>query len=70
MCTCADPERFVKGGPIFTVFMGFFVVDEGDRGSKFHTKRAIIGPPAKLRLNGVRWRADDGHTLNSGLVAL
>ena len=64
------PRKFCQRGSIFTVFMFFFVVDEGDRGSKCHTKRAIIGPPAKLRLNGVRWRADDGHTLNSGLVAL
>ena len=31
---------------------------------------AIIGPPAKHYLNGVRWCADDGPTLNAGLVAL
>ena len=38
-------------------------------GSKEHYKRAIIGPPAKRHLNGVRWRADDGPTLNAGSVA-
>ena len=30
--------------------------------------QAVIGPPAKRHLN--RWRADDGQTLNAGLVAL
>ena len=34
------------------------------------TKKNIIDPPAKRQLNGVRWRADDGPILNSGLVAL
>ena len=36
-------------------------------------KSAIIGPPAKRHFNaieiGFRWRADDGPTLNPGLVA-
>ena len=30
-------------------------------------KRAIIGPPVKRHLN-VRWRANDGTTLNASLV--
>ena len=36
-------------------------------------KSPIIGPPAKRHFNaieiGFRWRADDGPTLNAGLVA-
>ena len=31
----------------------FFLVDEGEGGSKYHYLRAIIGPPAKRHLNGV-----------------
>ena len=38
-------------------------------GSKYHYKRAIIGPPAKRHLMAFRWRADDDPTLNAGLVA-
>ena len=38
--------------------------------SKYHYKWAIIGPPAKCHLMAFRWRADDGPTLNAGLVAL
>ena len=39
-------------------------------GSKYHYKWAIIGPPAKRHLNGVRLTGDDGPTLNVGLIAL
>ena len=38
---CADPESF------------FFLVDEGEGGSKYRYKWAIIDPPAKHHLNGV-----------------
>ena len=31
-------------------------------------KQAIIGPPAKCNLMAFCWRADDGLTLNTGLV--
>ena len=37
---------------------------------KYHYKRTIIGPPAKRHLNGVSLAADDGPTMNAGLVAL
>ena len=60
---CADPESFVRGGPILTGFLVVFLVDEGEEVSKYHAKRVIIGPPAKRHLN-------DGSTLKSGLVAL
>ena len=33
-------------------------------------KQAIIGPPAKRHLMAFCWRADDGLTLNTGLVCL
>ena len=32
--------------------------------------RTIVGPPAKRHLNAFHWRANDGPTLNAGLVAL
>ena len=66
-CACADPESFVRGGPTLTTFI---LVDEGEKGSKYHYKRAIIGSPAKRHLNGVCWHADVGSTFNAGLVAL
>ena len=56
---CADPERFVRGGPTLT----FFKLMRG--GANYRNKRAIIDPPAAFR-----WRADDDTTLNAGLVLL
>ena len=38
-------------------------------GSKYNYKRAIIGPPVKRHKVVFLWRADDGPTLNAGLVA-
>ena len=58
--SCADPESFIRGDPTLTLF--FFLVDEarwGEEGSKYHYKRAIIGPPASCHV-------DDGPTLNAG----
>ena len=40
------------------------------RGSKYYYKRLIIGPPAKRHLMEFCLRADDGPTLNAGLVAI
>ena len=51
-------------------FDGFFLIDGGDRGSKYRFNWAIIGPPANAFEMAFRWRADDGPTLNAGLVAL
>ena len=39
-------------------------------GFKYRYKWAIIRSPAKRHLNGVSLGADDGPTLNAGLVAL
>ena len=51
--TCADP-----GGPTFFTFF-YLISYKGDRGSKYHYKRAITGPPANANKNGVslsdRW---------------
>ena len=55
-----ESRKFCQRGSNFDNI--FFLVNEG-RGSKYHYKRAIIGPPA------FRWRADDGPTLNAGFVA-
>ena len=49
-------RKFCKRGSNF----GVFLVDEGRE-----DKRAIIGPPVKRQI----WRADDGPTSNTGLVA-
>ena len=57
---CADPESFVRGGPALTTF---FLVYEGSGGSKYHYKRAIIGPPA-IQM-AFRWRAEDGLILDA-----
>ena len=51
---------FQRGSNFFYVFfVCFFFSWVGERGSKYHYKRAIIGPPAKRHLNGVslagRW---------------
>ena len=59
-----------------------FLVDEGREESKYHYKPAIKGMPAKRHLRAIigapvkrhhkmafRWHADDGPTLNAGLVA-
>ena len=50
--------------------MTIFLVDEGERGSK-STKS---GPSSARQRNAIimafRWRADDGPTLNAGLLAL
>ena len=51
---CADPESFVRGGPILTAL--FLVYKWRD-----DPNNTISGP---------RWHADDGTTLNVGLVAL
>ena len=59
MITCTDPGSFVRGGPFLTFF--FFLVDEGREDPNTTT---IAGQPA------LRWCAEDGPTLNSGLVAL
>ena len=58
-CPCADPESFVRGGPTFFPFFKLwhflllFLVQEEERGTKYHHKRAIISSPAKCHLNGI-----------------
>ena len=60
---CAQPEKSsnsYNSGNIFQLM-------RGERGSKYHFKWAIIGPPAKRHLNGVmsfRWWVHHG-CLNS-----
>ena len=67
---CSDPiihaqiqKVLSQGSTSFTLtmlfwFFGFLFVFLGKRGSKCHSKRAIMA---------FRWRADDGSTLNAGL---
>ena len=47
--SCADPESFSEGSQLWQHFFGLL----GERGSKYHYKRAIIGPPLKRHLHGV-----------------
>ena len=50
----------------FYLFFFTFLLMRGER-IQIALKRAIIGPPVKRHLN-VRWRANDGPTLNASLV--
>ena len=63
--TCADPESFVRGGPIF-----FFLVDEGREDP--NTTISVLS--LARQQNAIKivfpWHADDGLTLSAGLVAL
>ena len=55
---CADPESFFRGGPDLRTFFQLM------SGSKYHKIRSSS---ARQR-NAIRRRADDGPTLNAGLV--
>ena len=63
---CSDPESFAVGANFEFFFLGFFWGGGGgglswwdERGSTYHYKQVIIGPPVKHHLNGVslacRW---------------
>ena len=66
ICSCADPESFVRGGPTLTTFL--FSLMRGD----IIQIPLLAGHqwPASETPMAFRWRADDGPTLNDGLVAL
>ena len=64
---CADPEIFISRGPTLTTFFFFFLGGGGggvDEGRK--------NPNTCTTISGMAfsWQADDGPTLNAGLVAL
>ena len=65
--SCADPESFDRGGPLLTMF--YFLVVEG----REDPNTTISGPSLVRQRNAIkmvfRWRANDGPTLKSGLVA-
>ena len=42
-----------EGFQLRKLFFSFLVEGEGERGSKYHYKQSIIGPPEKRNLNGV-----------------
>ena len=56
---CADPESYVRGGPTL------IFVDEG----RENQNTTIGGPSSAHQRNAFRWQADNGPTLNAGLVA-
>ena len=61
---CADPESFFRGGP--TLSMVFL---RRERGSRYHKKRANIGPVAKRHFAGGPIVAQH-NTLNARLKDL
>ena len=70
---CADQESFVRGGQnsdnvFFFNFNYFLVLMRGER-IPIQLKAGHHRPTAKRGM-AFRWRADDGLTLNAGLVAL
>ena len=71
--SCADPESFVRGGPTLTAFFFsfFFSLMRGGRTQiplLAGHQRPVSETPFKWRF--ADWRADDGPTMNAGLVAL
>ena len=71
---CADPEKLSEGsnfGKFDNVF--FFVFFHVDK-EREDPKTTMIGPPSARQRNAIKmafcWRADDGPTLNAGLIAL
>ena len=66
--TCADPESFARGGPILITLFFFF---NSTKNSAQHCQIALkAGHHRPASETAFRWRADDGRTLNAGLVAL
>ena len=64
---CADPESLARGGPTLTTFFSSFFSDEG----KEDPNSTTSWPSSARQRNAIfKWRADDGPTLNAGLVAL
>ena len=67
--SCADPESFVRGQRFF--FRFFFSLMRGGRTQiplLAGHQRPVSETPFKWRF--ADWRADDGPTMNAGLVAL
>ena len=65
---CADPESFVRGGPTLTTFFFNLMGWREDRNA------TTSGPSSARHRNAnemtFRWHADNGPTLNAGLLAL
>ena len=64
--TCADSESFVRGGPTLTML---FLVDEGWDDPNTTTSGPSLARERKAIEMAFRLRADDGPTLNAGLLA-
>ena len=62
---CGSRKFYRRGSTFDIVILLFLILMSGEK-----MQMAIIGPAAKQHLDGVRWLADDGPTLNAGLVAL
>ena len=69
--SCAGPERFIRGGSnLLTFFFSFCILLMSGGRIKIPLLAGLVGPPAKAIEMAFPWRADDGPTLNAGLVAL
>ena len=62
-------RKFVGGGPTLPSYCFLLLVDEGWE----DPNTTISGPLSARKRNAIemafRWRADDGSTLNAGMVA-
>ena len=47
--TYADPGKFARGGPSLTIFLSFFLVDEGKKDQNTN----ISGPPSARQRNDI-----------------
>ena len=65
-------RKFCQRGPNLRTFFFFFFLGGG--GGLVDPNTALIVPSSARQQNAIdmafRWRADDGPTLNAGLVAL
>ena len=67
----ADPESFVSGDPTLTTFLyRLFSVAEGREDPNTTISGSLSANYRKAIEMAFRWCADDGQTLNVGLVAL
>ena len=66
VCTCGDPESFVRGGPNLTRFF----LDEGREDPNTPISRPSSARQPNTIETAFHWRADGGPTLNAGLLAL
>ena len=71
--SCADPESFVREGPTLTTFyffIFFFLLYGGKKDPNTTISERLLARQRNAILMAFCWRADDGPTLNVGLVTV